>query len=182
MYMYEYAQQLLRKHVTPKGFHAGIDRVRNRPITEDTKRNWPTPIEFVEFCLPTIEDLGLPNFDETLALFSRFSAHKRSGSNQPFLFNSDFEEHIHFLCCARYRDTKEVDWIKSVRAAYDYWVGRYRIGERPVMQKKLVVIPESVPRINSYIDKVGMPELGQDLLSQKIREFGLSVKSRSRVA
>jgi hypothetical protein len=182
IYMHEYAQQLLRKRITQAMFHAGIDRARDRVICKESLRDWPSPLEFVELCLPTADELGLPSFEAILALFSRFSAYKRSGSKLPFTFNSDFEEHIHFLCCARLKDTKEVDWIKLVRVTYDYWVGRYRMGDRPIIQKKLEVIPESVPRINRYIDQVGLPELGQDLLSQKIREFGLSVKSRARVA
>jgi hypothetical protein len=182
VYMFEYAQQLLRRRVTMAMFHRGIDRARGQSVCVVTNRDWPTPIEFANLCLPTAEELGLPSFDEMLLVFKRFSAHRRGGSGKPFVFNSDFEEHIHFKCCARYRDVKEADWLKLVRAEYDYWLEQYQMGNRPIIQKKLEVIPERVPRINRYIDKVGLPTLGNDVLSQKIRELGMSIKSKTRAA
>jgi hypothetical protein len=117
-----------------------------------------------------------------LKVFGRYRAYKRSGSTRPFVFNSDFEEQIHFQCCARYRDVKESEWLESVRTTYDYWVSKYRDGERPVIQPKLTVIAESTPRINRYIEVFGLPELGQDSLSQRIRELGMGLKSKTRAA
>ena len=180
--MRSYALLLLRHNIGKSKFFEAIDKALTRPITDKNKNDWPSPIEFAELCLPSPKELGLPSFEEVLKVFARYRAHKRSGSTKPFIFNSDFEEQIHFKCCARYRDVKEDEWLESVRAEYDYWVSKYRDGERPIIQPKLTIIPESTPRINRYIEVFGLPELGQDNLSQRIRELGMGLKSKTRAA
>lgn len=168
----EYAKQMVDEGISSsRQIQAGIEKACKQQYR-------PRPTEFAKLCKPTPEELGIPSlreaYDEVIARRGRFKG-------KDFEFSHRAVELVDERVGHRVYHMRDADFMELFKGEYEYWVGRAMTGDLPEAKKALEYSTPKKPVIDSYVAKHGKPMLGDDLVSQKIKELGMLV-SRKRQA
>lgn len=169
--MREYAEQLVEHSVTSNQLQAGFRKAK--------KEKWlPTPTEFALLCKPTLEELGLPDiknaFDQIVERHGRYR-------HDEYVFSHYILEVIDARIGYQGKRLKQEEFKKLFEGEYHYWLGRFINNDLPPTKREGIEHKITTkPPIYEFIERFGRPnELGDDPLSQKIREFGIGIKHRN---
>lgn len=165
----EYAKQMVDEGISnSKQIQSGITKACKEKFR-------PRPTEFAKLCKPTAEELGLPSLREAM---DEVIARKGKFKHQEFTFSHRIVELICERIGYRVYQMRDHEFTELFKGEYDYWIGRYMSGDLPAAHKALEYTPPTKAKIDSYVANHGLPMLGNDTLSQKIRELGIAVKHK----
>ena len=168
----EYAKQMVDEGVTnSRQIIAGIAKACKQKYR-------PRPTEFAKLCKPTAEELGIPSlrqtYDEVVARHGKFR-------NKPFEFSHRVLEIIDERIGFRVHQMRDADFMDLLKGEYEYWLDRAMTGDLPQPRPALEYSTPQKARIDSYVSKHGLPQLGSDTLSQKIKELGVSINRNRKI-
>lgn len=163
----EYAKQMVDEGIASSAL------VKNGIAKACKCKYRPRPTEFAKLCKPSAEELGLPSlrdaYDEVITRRGKFK-------NRKFEFSHRIVELIDERIGFKLYQMRDSAFSDLFKGEFEYWVSRYMTADLPEPRKALEYTPPTKAKIDSYVSKHGLPQLGSDLLSQKITELGLAVK------